>query len=581
MASNRYRSYVQRTFYLYTFSIILFLCVLVFSFLTINIRWLTKAEGQRNNTMIAEVLEQEIVSYKEGLNVIANNDYIIDVCREQTKDLIAKANRLLYDFSNSKEIRGVFTLVDVQGNIVCSNLYKNNRSIFLQSYLYKSLVPKMLSEPDRTFIVPSRLNYSSNQTGDLLIGRTVKDGQKAIGFLFFELLDEEIYEVVCKYDVDDVILTDQFNNLVFSIGRQSEDSMGKYPAGSSQFKKNKVNIIELSGKQYLIIKNVLNSGTLHLYTLTSISFQGDLFRYAILFLVIVGMLILVVLKPLTLLITDKNLHAIDELRKSVLEMGKGNMEYSLRPHVFEEFQELNDTFRQMVLQREELQKRNSELVERKRVMEIRQLEERINPHFVFNVLETLRYEVMIDASKASEMIMAFANILRYSIYYEDTIVPLKTDIEYVKDYLMLQKMRYNRRLTYSIDITEEVMECKIPKLIIQPIVENALKHGMQNVESINVNITASIENGNLKISVQDNGTGIESEILDELIKDLEREDVYKEHIGMYNSHRVVRLLYGQPYGLKIESTYGKGTIVNIILPINKGNDNAQGINCRR
>jgi two-component system sensor histidine kinase YesM len=574
MASNRYRSYVQRTFYLYTFSIILFLCVLVFSFLTINIRWLTKAEGQKNNAMIAEVLEQEIVSYKEGLNVIANNYYIIDVCREQTKDLTAKANRLLYDFSNSKEIRGVFTLVDVQGNIVCSNLYKNNRSIFLQSYLYKSLVPKMLSEPDRTFIVPSRLNYSSNQTGDLLIGRTVKDGQKAIGFLFFELLDEEIYEVVCKYDVDDVILTDQFNNLVFSIGRQSEDSMGKYPAGSSQFKKNKVNIIELSGKQYLIIKNVLNSGTLHLYTLTSISFQGDLFRYAILFLVIVGMLILVVLKPLTLLITDKNLHAIDELRKSVLEMGKGNMEYSLRPHVFEEFQELNDTFRQMVLQREELQKRNSELVERKRVMEIRQLEERINPHFVFNVLETLRYEVMIDASKASEMIMAFANILRYSIYYEDTIVPLKTDIEYVKDYLMLQKMRYNRRLTYSIDITEEVMECKIPKLIIQPIVENALKHGMQNVESINVNITASIENGNLKISVQDNGTGIESEILDELIKDLEREDVYKEHIGMYNSHRVVRLLYGQPYGLKIESTYGKGTIVNIILPINKGNDNA-------
>lgn len=75
-------------------------------------------------------------------------------------------------------------------------------------------------------------------------------------------------------------------------------------------------------------------------------------------------------------ITNNNLKAIEELRKSVLEMGKGNMEYSLRPHVFEEFQELNDTFRQMVLQREELQKRNSELTERKRVMEIRQLEEK-------------------------------------------------------------------------------------------------------------------------------------------------------------------------------------------------------------
>jgi len=330
----------------------------------------------------------------------------------------------------------------------------------------------------------------------------------------------------------------------------------------------------LNGKQYLIIKNVLNNGVLHLYVLVSISFQRNLFRYAILFLIIVGILMLTMLRPLTLFITNRNLYAIEELRKSVLEMGKGNMEYSLRPHVFEEFQELNDTFRQMVLQREDLQKRNSELIERKRIMEIRHLEEKINPHFLFNVLETLRYEVLIDADKASEMIMAFANIMRYNIYYGDTIVPLKTDIGYVKDYLMLQKMRYNRRLTYSVDIPEELMECRVPKLVIQPIVENALKHGMKNVETINVNITASIEQENLKISVQDNGSGIEPEILDELIKDLEREDVHKEHIGMYNSHRVVRLLYGPPYGLKIESTYGKGTLVNIILPINKENGDA-------
>jgi len=519
-------------------------------------------------------LEQEIVNYKEGLKALAKDYHIINVCKQRTKEQTAEANRLLYDFSNSKEIRGVFTLVDVQGNIICSKLYKGNQNIFLQSFLYKSLVSRMLAEPERTFMMPSRLNYSYNQTGDLLIGCTVKDGQKVVGFLFFELLDEEIYEVVNQYDVDDVILTDQFNNLVFSIGRQSEDSMGKYPVGSSHFKKDQANIIELNGKQYLIVKNDLNGGTLYLYTLTSISFQRDLSRYALLFLVVVGILMLVLLKPLTLLITDKNLHAIEELRKSVLEMGKGNMEYSLRPHVFEEFQELNDTFRQMVLQREELQKRNSELVERKRVMEIKQLEEKINLHFVFNVLETLRYEVLIDAAKASEMIMAFANIMRYSIYYGDTIVPLKTDIEYVKDYLMLQKMRYNRRLSYSIEIPEELMACKIPKLVIQPIVENALKHGMKNVESINIKITARIEQENLIISVRDDGTGIEPEILEELIKDLEREDVYKEHIGMYNSHRVVRLLYGPPYGLKIESDYGKGTLVNIILPINKENDNA-------
>ena len=574
MASNSYRSYVQKSFYRYMFLSILFLSILVFLFLTIDIKWLTRVHSQQNNQKIAKVFEQEVLDYKKGLNVLANHKQIINVCKEPTKKQTAQANRLLYDFSNSTGIRSVFTLVDRQGKIICSSLYRDNQEIFLQSFLYKNLVSRMFSEPNKIFLVPSHLNYSYNQTGDLLAGRTVKEGQNIIGFLFVEMLDEEIYETVGKYNVDDVIITDQYNNLIFSLGRQSESTIGKYPSGSFDFTKRGYHILRLNGKEYLIIRSVLNNGTLYLYTLTSIEFQRNLFQYAMWFLIIVGILIMVILKPLTLLITDRNLYAIEELRKSVLQMGKGNMEYSLRPQVFEEFQELNDTFRQMVMQREELQKRNSELTERKRVMEIRQLEEKINPHFLFNVLETLRYEVMIDAAKASEMIMAFANIMRYNIYYRDTIVPLKTDIENVKDYLMLQKMRYNRRLIYNIDIPQELMECKIPKLVIQPIVENSLKHGMKGVESIQVTISASIEENHLKISVQDNGIGIESEILDELINDLEREDVYKEHIGMYNSHRVIRLLYGPPYGLKIESTYGKGTLVDIILPVNKESEHA-------
>lgn len=575
MASNRYRSYVQRLFLRYTVAIIIFLCVLVLAFLAINTKWLTEAESLRSSTMLAGALEQEVAQYKEGLAALANDAHILAVCEQQTTERLANANRLLYGFVNAREIRGLFVLVDAEGNILCSNLYRDNRSIFLQSSLFKSLMPEMLEEPDRIFLVPSRLNYSYNQTAVLLLGRAVMDGTRTVGFLFFDLLDEAIYGVAGKYRLDDVVLTDQFNNLIFSVGRQSEASMGKYRVGS-QFKKDQVNQIDLSGKPYLIIKKVLDNGELNLYTLVSVSFQRSLFRYALLFLAMVGLLMLITLKPLTLLITNKNLYAIEELRRSVLEMGKGNMEYALRPQVFEEFQELHDTFRSMVLQREELQKRNSELLERKRVMEIKQLEEKINPHFVFNVLETLRYEVIIDPMVASEMIMAFANIMRYNLYYRDTIVPLRTDIEYVKDYLMLQKMRYNRRLEYGIEIPEDLMDCKIPKLVIQPIVENALKHGMKNVESIHVRIAASLEQENLKIMVEDNGAGIEPEILDELVVDLEREEVSKEHIGMYNSHRVVRLLYGPPYGLEIESTYGKGTRVTIKLPANRGDEHVQG-----
>ena len=234
--------------------------------------------------------------------------------------------------------------------------------------------------------------------------------------------------------------------------------------------------------------------------------------------------------------------------------------------MFDEFKVLGDAFCNMVTQREELILHNSELTERKRIMEIKQLEEQFNPHFIFNVLETLRYEIAIDTAKASDMVMAFANLMRYSIYYGSTIVPLQTDIEYINDYLLLQKMRYNRRLNYHIDIPEELMGCKIPKLLLQPVVENSLVHGMKNIHSITINISAWKENGQLNLCVEDNGSGISEDKLKELRKGLEQEDVYREHIGLYNSHRVVRLLYGPESGMTIESSPGNGTRVIVTLP---------------
>ena len=199
-------------------------------------------------------------------------------------------------------------------------------------------------------------------------------------------------------------------------------------------------------------------------------------------------------------------------------------------------------------------------------LRLENIRNRMSPHFIFNVLETLRYEIAIDAAKASDMVMAFANLMRYSIYYGSTIVPLQTDIEYINDYLLLQKMRYNRRLNYHIDIPEELMGCKIPKLLLQPVVENSLVHGMKDIRSIAINISAWKEKGQLKLCVEDNGSGIREEKLEELRKGLEQEDVYREHIGLYNSHRVVRLLYGPESGMTIESSPGNGTKVTVTLP---------------
>lgn len=563
---NPYRDYIKRSFLKYSFSIIALLFVLVGLFLFMNVEWSSAERNKRNNAKLSELLDGQVKAYKEGLIRFSEDDMLLSALKDGGSGQITQVNRLLYEFSNAQSIRCNFVLTDSKGTVISSNLFKGNQRIFLDSSIFQSLCEKMTQEPDKIFMLPSRLNYAHGQAGDLILARFAGNFGKIWGYLFFDLPDEEIYNAVRDYPLDDVILTDRYDNLIFSIGRQSADPLEKYPAGKYRMEWEKGNVIKVNGKHYHVHRERLPRSTLVLYTLLSMEFQRTLIYYGILFLTLAGILMLIMIPPLTLRITRKNLEAIDELWIFVEEMGRGNMDYKLRGQVFDELKALGDAFRRMVRQREELMLHNSELAERKRVMEIWQLEEQFNPHFIFNVLETLRYEIVIDAAMASEMVMAFANLMRYSIYYGSAIVPLQTDIEYINDYLLLQKMRYNRRLNYHIDIPEELMSCRIPKLLLQPVVENSLVHGMADTPSISVTIRAWRELDRLKLCVEDNGSGITGEKLEELRGGLEQEDGCKEHIGLYNSHRVVRLLYGPSYGVTIKSCPGKGTRVSITLP---------------
>lgn len=564
--SNQYRDYIKRSFLRFAFSIIALLFVLVGLFLFINVQLISAGGNRKNNARLGAVLDKQVRAYEDGLLRFGSDDRILEALKGRDSGRVTEVNRLLYDFSNAQSIRCSFVLTDSGGEIVSSNLFEGNREIFLNSAVFHSMFEKMAAEPDKIFTMPSRLNYAHGQAGDLALARAVSGPDRVYGYLFFDLSDEQIYAAVRDYPLDDVILTDRYDNLIFSIGRQSADPMEKYPAGKYRMEWQKGNVVKVNGKHYHVQKELLPESTLVLYTLVSMEFQRTLVSYGMIFLLIVGVLMLIMITPLSLRIAGKNLEAIDELQHAVAEMGRGNMDYKLQGQVFDEFKVLGDAFCNMVTQREELMLHNSELTERKRIMEIKQLEEQFNPHFIFNVLETLRYEIAIDTAKASDMVMAFANLMRYSIYYGSTIVPLQTDIEYINDYLLLQKMRYNRRLNYHIDIPEELMGCKIPKLLLQPVVENSLVHGMKNIHSITINISAWKENGQLNLCVEDNGSGISEDKLKELRKGLEQEDVYREHIGLYNSHRVVRLLYGPESGMTIGSSPGNGTRVIVTLP---------------
>ena len=211
--SNQYRDYIKRSFLRFAFSIIALLFVLVGLFLFINVQLISAGGNRKNNARLGAVLDKQVRAYEDGLLRFGSDDRILEALKGRDSGRVTEVNRLLYDFSNAQSIRCSFVLTDSGGEIVSSNLFEGNREIFLNSAVFHSMFEKMAAEPDKIFTMPSRLNYAHGQAGDLALARAVSGPDRVYGYLFFDLSDEQIYAAVRDYPLDDVILTDRYDNL--------------------------------------------------------------------------------------------------------------------------------------------------------------------------------------------------------------------------------------------------------------------------------------------------------------------------------------------------------------------------------
>lgn len=557
MRSVTYKKYIEYSFLRYALSIIVILFIMMIAFLSVNFKVLEHYENKKNTLKLLQVLEKQFLSYNLTLENLSKDTEIINLVSGSSNSHPSEVNRTLYNFVNAQDLKANFVLLDKDFNIISSNLFESNKELFLES----RVLEKVSSAPlNNTYITPSRLNYDYEQESSLIFAHAVMDGKEKVGYLFFDILSKDIENLFMRSPIDSIVLTDRYDHIIFYTGKKSVDLTLKYPGDKYMNTFSKDGEIDINGTKYQGQINTFIDGQFTLYTMVSKEIQRRSFYYGLWFIILSAFIMLFMIPYITRRISEKNVSAIEEMIGSITQMSHGKkVEH---PVIFEEFNKLLSSFEMVLAEKEALIKNNSELSERKRIMEIKQLEEQFNPHFLFNILETLKYQIMIDKDKAVEMVLAFAALMRYSIYYGSTVVPLGTDIEYINDYLMLQKLRYNRRLTYSIDIPDELQECLIPKLLLQPIVENSLSHGL--VDVIHITIRAECRADMLIISVEDNGKGIDSQNLQLLRESLEKDSIYKEHIGLYNSHRVIKLLYGNRYGLEINSCHG--TLITVRLP---------------
>jgi two-component system sensor histidine kinase YesM len=212
--------------------------------------------------------------------------------------------------------------------------------------------------------------------------------------------------------------------------------------------------------------------------------------------------------------------------------------------------------------------------------EISKLQSQINPHFLYNTLEAIRGEAIIQGNdEVAEMTEALANYFRYSISKKGDFVTLSEELKNVENYITIQKYRFDNRISFRIDYHTEqsiISQCFMPKLILQPIVENAIYHGLETKVGkgeVVIHITATEKR--LIIVVSDDGSGIESELLDKINRELNSDKATTVNtdqrsslgIAIININQRLKLLWGNEYGITLSSTLNMGTDAEITLPL--------------
>lgn len=256
---------------------------------------------------------------------------------------------------------------------------------------------------------------------------------------------------------------------------------------------------------------------------------------------------------------------VKQLSSAMNETKGGNLDIGIEDNREDEFSILYKDFNEMTLTIKAFTEQRIQNEKELNEANIAMMHAQLNPHFLYNTLDTIKWSGVINhVPQISTMASALAKILRMSISV-DKFISLEEELYLVKSYMEIQKIRFENRFNYECHLPDELRKVMVPKLIIQPLVENAVIHGLMETIEGSVVVNCYEEDSVLYIEVIDNGCGIKEEVLNNL--NSKGENKLKNHIGFYNINRIISLSYGEEYGLKVERIIEGGTKVLLRLPM--------------
>lgn len=322
-----------------------------------------------------------------------------------------------------------------------------------------------------------------------------------------------------------------------------------------------------------LVNYVTNEATRwKLLSIVSINDLNKNYANVQIFLLLIGVVAIIGAIWLSVIISGKITNPIRELAYSMKKVMAGNLDVRATAapakDSVDEIEELNDVFNQMT---EELQYLIEEVYQenlREKEAELRALKAQINPHFLYNTLDTIYWMLILKGDEeTSVLITKLGEILRYSIKKGSSNVTVREEIQQVENYLFIQKARFEESLTYELRLDEAIMEYEILSFVIQPFIENAVNHGITNGKGSGRIILRGYQEGSsLLFEISDDGAGMTEAQLLEIRRQQNAPEMQHKGIGIANVHNRIKYFYGAAYGVVIASRPEGGTQVTIKLP---------------
>lgn len=231
--------------------------------------------------------------------------------------------------------------------------------------------------------------------------------------------------------------------------------------------------------------------------------------------------------------------------------------------------EMSTQLQELIEQEYDARLRQTRLEREKAQANLLALQSQVDPHFMFNALECIRLKAMDkNEVETARMIKYMSRMFRHLIDWDEDLIYLRDDIKFLTEFLAIQKYRFDDEFDYTLNVSEAAENCLLPKLIIQPLVENACVHGVEAIATQrHVDITATVHDKMLHLIVSDNGGGMDQARLDALHAMLSGGEPLKGSVGLYNVYQRLKLYYGGTYTLSVSSRVGSGTCFSVEIPL--------------